>query len=366
MKSTDLKNSNDVLKYLREHDLPENFCIIPFINLILGPGGDVSICRQKGSKHVVGHLNKNSISEIWNNEYLQRWRQEFLDGKPKICEHETKYVHCHLAPEHYWNTSLTDLKKEMPYPFKKLTANFNGECNMKCVMCDVWKQENNYYDEDNFWNEARTSILPYIQEIEMLSGEPLIQEDTFRLIDEALEINPKIQWSFTTNGFWTFEGRIEESLKKIPIKRFIFSIDSLNPEKYRKIRIGGKLEEVLLNVEKIAKFGHRSSQPFSVTIHFLVMRNNFEEVAPFLQFCRENQIKYILDLCEFPNALSILTLDDTQKKMILDKWLDQSDRQSLQGMSGIVIRLLSQLESVEKKGFLIKLMERIIDQKENI
>jgi len=96
------------------------------------------------------------------------------------------------------------------------------------------------------------------------------------------------------------------------------------------------------------------------------MRNNFEEVAPFLQFCRENQIKYILDLCEFPNALSILTLDDTQKKMILDKWLDQSDRQSLQGMSGIVIRLLSQLESVEKKGFLIKLMERIIDQKESI
>lgn len=357
MNKEQLRSQQDVIEYLRENSLSENFCIIPFINIILGPGGDISVCRQKGTEHVIGSLKNNSLKEIWNGETLQSWRKEFLEGKPKICEHEVKYVHCNLSPELYWQNDLTNLSRKMKYPFQKLTANLNGQCNIKCVMCKVWKQENGYYTEENFWKNARTEIFPFIKEVEMLSGEPLIQDDTFKLIDELLQINQRVEWSFTTNGMWDFEGKIESCLAKLKIRKFIFSIDSLNSERFEKIRVGGNLKKTLDNVEKIKEFGKKAQSEFTPTIHFLIMTSNYDEVVEFLDYCRDKKLKYILDLCDRPNALSLLHLREEDKIRIAKQWLIQGKGKNHRGLSGILLRMISQLDIKTKKNLLLEILE---------
>lgn len=354
----DLKTAEDVKKFLEANDLPENFCIIPFINMILGPGGDVSVCRQKGSKHIVGNLKENSLEEIWNGEYLQNWRQEFLDGNPKVCSHEVKYVHCHLSPEHYWDQEEVTKEKVQQYPFKKLTANLNGECNLKCVMCDVWKQENGFYNEENFWKGAKEDIFPYIKEVEMLSGEPLIQEDTFRMIDEMAEINPDAQWSITTNGIWNFEGRIKEALQKIKIKRFIFSIDSFIKERYSKIRINGDLEILESNVRKLTDFSNQSDRPFDVTVHFLVMTSNYDEILNAVKKSRELGAKLILDICEYPRNLSIFKLSEDERVKIVDALLEECPEKHINSIMATVLRISNSFSQKNKKEMLLKLLDK--------
>lgn len=355
----ELKNASDVINFLKSHDLPEKFCIIPFINIILGPGGDVSICRQKGTKHIVGSLKSQNLEEIWNNEYLTNWRKEFLTGNPKICANEVKNVHCNLSPEHYIDFEKSDLKPNMNFPFKKLTANFNGECNIKCVMCNVWKQENGFYNNENFWNEARTKILPFIQEIEMLSGEPLIQSDTFKLIEEMKEINPNAYWSFTTNGQWDYLGKIENAIKGLRIKRFIFSIDSFDEKLFSKIRVGGDLTKVLQNLSIVKKVGQESREPFSPTIHFLMMKNNYHEVPNVYEYCRNNNIKLILDLCEYPEQLSLLSFSNEIKVKIATEWMSVPNKDSLRAMMGVLLRLIDKLSNSEKKKLLLEALEKV-------
>lgn len=353
-----MKTAEDVKKYLESKDLPDNFCIIPFVNIILGPGGDISVCRQKGTKHVIGNLKENNLKEIWNGEYLQKWRREFLDGKPEICAEEVKYVHCHLSPEQYWGTEDVSFKVEQDYPFKKLTANLNGECNLRCVMCDVWRQENGFYTEERFWKEARTEIFPYIKEIEMLSGEPLIQDDTFKLIDEMALINPEAAWSITTNGVWQFDGRVKDHLEKIKIKRFIFSIDSFDEKRYSKIRVNGSLETVLKNLKQVSDFGKKQKNPFAVTIHFLIMKDNFEEIINAVKESRKYNTKLTLDLCVNPKSLSIFSLNEGDRKELTLKLLEETPLDLLNSVMGVLLRLVGSLKPQSKKELLLKLVDK--------
>ena len=356
--SSTFKKPKDVIEFLRENELPDNFCIIPFINLILGPGGDISICRQKGTKHVVGNLKNEDLESIWNGAYLTKWREEFLTGKPEICKHETQYVQCHLSPAHYWDLGEIELTTKIEFPFRKLAANLNGECNLKCVMCDVWKQENGFYTEENFWKDAKTKIFPFVKEIELLSGEPLIQEDTFKLINELVAVNPNVEWTITTNGVWTFEGRIKEALDKILIKRFIFSIDSIGNEKYRKIRVGGDLETVLSNYDKVSSYGEGLENPFQTTVHFVVMRNNYEEMRAIVDLTKKNNSKLTFDLCVEPSALSLLSLPIVEKTRIIEKLISENDWDHLTPMMTCILRLISSLTSVHKKELLLKLLSK--------
>ena len=129
------------------------------------------------------------MDEIWNNEFIQSWRQEFLSGNVQICKNEQSRDACHLWSSNYHffddaKISVTQEKKIL-----KVTANFNGQCNLECKMCHIWKMENGYYDKNEFWKNAEIDFFPYIKEIELLSGEPFIQKDTYKLIDVISSLN---------------------------------------------------------------------------------------------------------------------------------------------------------------------------------
>ena len=34
---------------------------------------------------------------------------------------------------------------------RKLTANLNGLCNLRCTMCHIWRKPNDVYNDENFW-----------------------------------------------------------------------------------------------------------------------------------------------------------------------------------------------------------------------
>jgi cyclic pyranopterin phosphate synthase len=353
----------EILELFAKNNLSEKFCVVPFSNMIFNPNGDVGICRQKGTKHVVGNITKESIDEIWNSEYLQRWRQEFLTGNIKICEKEIKNDSCHLSPDNYTLFSEIDLTKIQEKSFLKLTANFNGQCNLKCTMCDIWMMQNGLYDEIDFWPKAKTHFFPYIKEVELLSGEPFIQRDTYRLIDEISKVNPEALWSFTTNGHWRFTKSVRDSLDKIKIKNIIVSIDSLNEQTYASIRKEGNLKVVLKNLDDLIQYGKQRADEgrgkLSLCLHFLVMKNNWHELGELVDFVEDKGLLLTINNCYEPKELSLWDYGPKKLEQVAYQLLEMLSDHQLKRVSRALLSIGNDLGAVAQANLLLAIRDRL-------
>lgn len=350
------ENIRRTLTIFEENNLnPDNFCLMPFVNIILEPTGSIGLCRHKGTEFSLGNIKDNTISEIWNGEFAKRWRKEFLEGKPKICEVEFKHRKCHLCPE--LNKMIPQAQiKELPEKFIRLTANFNGKCNLECQMCHIWKMPNSLYDDLNFWEPAKKDIFPYVKEIDMLSGEPFIQKDTYRLIDEVTETNPDCLWTITTNCHWKLNQRIKEKLDKIKVKNLILSVDSFNKDTYAKIRKKGNLEFVLENIERLKEYESeridKGMTPLTMNLHFLVQKDNWMEVKYAIDYCLEQDIQPFISYCYHPTEHSVDTLSQKEKTEILDFYIHQLTWDYITQITRIINPILDGLKPIEKIKYL--------------
>lgn len=352
----------EILAKYSELELPENFCIVPFTNVILNPDGDISICRQKGTKHVVGSLKNQTLEEVWNGDYLQKWRSEFLSGNVEICKKEIQADSCHLSSGSYFYIQDAQIDTKIEGLPIKLTANFNGQCNLRCKMCDVWTLSNGFYDQINYWEELEEKFFPYVKEIEMLSGEPFIQKDTWRLIDEVSKVNPDCIWSFTTNGHYRFTDEMFEKLSKIKIKNIIYSIDSLNDDRYSKIRIGGDLKVVLNSLEQLRNFNKVTfNNEIALTLHFLVMKDNVDELENLVEFCEEKSLMLTINVLYDPEHDSVLSLFDDDKKAFLERYILNSETNVLKRLTRAFIPVIESLNNVDKAYYYSSLRDRLND-----
>jgi len=352
----------EILSKYSELELPEQFCIVPFTNVILNPDGEVGICRQKGTKHIVGNLNDNTIEEIWNNDYLKKWRSEFLTGNIEICKKEIQGDACHISSGSYFYIEDIKLDVEQSDLPIKLTANFNGQCNLRCKMCDIWTLSNGFYDKINYWEEMREKFFPFVKEIEMLSGEPFIQKDTWRLIDEVSKVNPDCVWSFTTNGHYKYSNEMFDKLSKIKIKNIIYSIDSLEEQRYADIRLGGDLKIVLNSLNQLIDFNKKVfNSEIALTLHFLVMRDNYDELENLLDFCNSKDLMLTVNVLYEPENESLVTLEEEERKKFLDIYLAKSNKETLARLTRAFVPIIETLNKLDKAYYYSLLKTRLND-----
>lgn len=342
----------EILKMFKSRNLPENFCLVPFTNLIFNPGGRVSICRQKGTDHSIGHLENNSLYEIWNNDYVQKWRDEFLSGNVKICKNEQSRDACHLWSSNYHFFDEASLSTVQDEKFLKVTANFNGQCNLECKMCHVWTMENGYYDKNNFWEKAKERFFPYIKEIELLSGEPFIQKDTYKLIDVVASVNKDCYWAFTTNAHWKLSPAVIQALDKINIKNIIVSLDSLKPDIFSEIRKKGALSKILQTIDDLLAYDKQrmaaGRTSLGLTLHFTAMRDNFLEILDIITFCEQKGLRHSMRTLVEPENLSVLTLPYSERLDLLNRFIDSASNSQLRKAMRVARPLTEQLNPVDR------------------
>lgn len=344
---------------------PQNFCLVPFTTIILEPDGKVGICRHKGNDFPIGNIKDNTISEIWNGPKARQWRREFLEGKPVQCQTETKHRHCQHCPENNKLLEYVEFSEVQTQPILKFTANFNGKCNLQCQMCDIWKLPNGLYTDINFWEPAKRDIFPHLKEVDMLSGEPFIQKDTYRLIDEVSEVNPECQWIFTTNMHWKVTEKIKESLDKIRIKNIIISVDSFIPEVYYKIRYPGKLDFVLENIDDILKYNEerikKGKNDVRFLLNFLVQKDNWKEIPYVIDYCERKGIVPLITFCYIPSEFSLLTLSKEERLHILDHYISTFPQKKIVQSMKVITPLLDSLDTLNKAVVLHDFKDKMKD-----
>lgn len=299
----------------------ENFCYYPFLQLLLQPTGVVSPCCWNQSINL-GKVPDQTFEQIWNGETLRKLRKEFIDGKPVSCATQMRHIKCHL-----W--SRRDYRKELQIAEvieggpRRLDVRLNGKCNLQCVMCDVWKQPNGTYDNSDFWTHGPEKIFPFLKEIDVLGGEPFVQSDTFRLLDEVWAVNQKCTWAFVTNGNYKFGAPIRTRLDRADIRWIQISVDSVNPVTYPKIRVGGNLAKVLQTIEDFRNYNilrAKMNRPFGFSISMCVQQQNWNEIHHFLGFARLHGVNPLLQFAYEPDSTSLLNLP-LEKRREIDTYL---------------------------------------------
>lgn len=354
LRKKDIANTLDLLK--KHNRTSDSYCVMPFVNIILEPDGNIGICRHKGHDFTFGNIRDNSIDEIWQSARIQAWREEHLSGKPVICSNEITDRKCNLCPELNKILPLAEFDNTKNPKILRLTANLNGQCNLQCQMCTIWQLPNGFYNENNFWVPARERFFKEIVEVDLLSGEPFIQKDTFRLIDEISSINPNCSWSFTTNLHWRLNKNIINYLDKIKVKYLLISLDSLISETYHKIRYPGNLNFVLENLNELLIYQQsrvdNNLGDLNLRINFLIQKDNWREIKNMVKFSLNKNITPYLSFLYAPQTFSLLDLEYKERVNIIEFYISTLDRTELLFSQRIIKPLLRSLNKIDYACFI--------------
>jgi len=201
-------------------------------------------------------------------------------------------------PQQYTGALEDRFGRHMSY----LRISVTDRCNLQCIYCRP--------DRDAFCPTAHEAVLSFeeivrvvrvaaglgVNKVRLTGGEPLVRRDFPELVRMLKEIPAIRDLALSTNA--VLLERYAEALADAGLKRINISLDSLHPERFRKLSGGGKLETVLQGIRAAVRFGF---SPIKVNV--VVMRGvNDDEIAELIDFGVEQgvQMRFIefMPLCE--------------------------------------------------------------------
>jgi cyclic pyranopterin phosphate synthase len=185
------------------------------------------------------------------------------------------------------------LKDPYDRPITNIRISLTPRCNLQCIYCH---REGEVKPEAELPLEQVQEILRVaakfgIRSVKFTGGEPLLRKD---IIDIVRSVPPGMESSMTTNGILL--GQYAHDLKAAGMKRVNVSIDSINPETYRKITGFDQLGRVLEGMKAAIDAGLTP-----IKINMVVLEGiNDHEIDDFLAYIRGNR-NLVLQLIELMN-----------------------------------------------------------------
>lgn len=171
-----------------------------------------------------------------------------------------------------------------------LRISVTDRCNFRCEYCMPadgvqWKNREEILSLDEILEVVKMGTRLGIKKIRLTGGEPLVRKglpELIRMISALPEID---EIGMTTNG--VFLPEYAQELKAAGLNRVNISLDTLDPEKFRKITRIGKLEDVLKGIDAAIDTGL-----LPVKINFVRMKGkNEEDEAAVRAFCESKGLK---------------------------------------------------------------------------
>lgn len=168
-----------------------------------------------------------------------------------------------------------------------LRISVTDRCDYRCTYCMPfdhydWIDREEVLSFEEIERLARLFLRMGISAIRLTGGEPLVRRDLEKLISRLAALDGMQDLSLTTNGSLLAEKAA--ALKSAGLHRVNVSLDTLNPEKFRRITQRGDLEKVLAGLFAAQRVGFRP-----VKLNTVVIRGvNDEEIIDLVEFSRKN------------------------------------------------------------------------------
>jgi GTP 3',8-cyclase len=169
-----------------------------------------------------------------------------------------------------------------------IRLSITDRCDFRCVYCMAEDMTFLPRDEVLSLEECARLVKVFVglgvSKVRITGGEPLVRKNAMWLFDTVGKLEGLKELVLTTNG-----SQLESqaaSLKKAGVKRINISIDSLKPERFKKITRTGDLNKVLAGLQASIHAGFEG-----IKINTVLMKNsNDEEATDLVQFAIDNKI----------------------------------------------------------------------------
>jgi GTP 3',8-cyclase len=169
-----------------------------------------------------------------------------------------------------------------------IRLSITDRCDFRCVYCMAEDMTFLPRDEVLSLEECARLVKIFVHlgvsKVRITGGEPLVRKNAMWLFEEVGKLEGLQELVLTTNGSQLSTQAAD--LKAAGVKRINISIDSLQPERFKKITRTGKLEQVLDGLQASIHAGFEG-----IKINTVLMRGqNDDEAADLVQYAIDNKI----------------------------------------------------------------------------
>ena len=275
-------------------ELPENFCVAPFIQCTTHPSTSFSPCPYLGG--TTWKASGNSILEQWRSGEIEQLRQDFIDNvKSPVCnrcwreeENNKKSLrqrlldpvnstsdYSFIEPETYVNKLIDKVNSKDYLSGPEVLTIKNGNiCNAKCRTChpgssNRWVADSiklkkligkEYYpiDKETNWSDEQLeeifNMAPGLKRLELFGGEPMYNKKVIKLLEQLVETghSSHIILYINTNGSVNIVDKIH-NIKQFQEVEIGVSIDGIDNH-FEYTRHGLKYNVVKKNIADWKKY----------------------------------------------------------------------------------------------------------------
>ena len=139
-----------------------------------------------------------------------------------------------------------------------LRISVTDRCNLRCIYCMPERgvrliKHANILSYEEIASFTRIAVANGIDKVRITGGEPLIRKNIAALVEMLATIDGIIDLSLTTNGILLAE--FARPLKEAGLRRVNVSLDTVDPDKFKRITRGGDLSKVLQGIDAAEKAG---------------------------------------------------------------------------------------------------------------
>ncbi len=205
------------------------------------------------------------------------------------------------------------LKDPFDRPVSNLRISLTPACNLHCIYCHAEGEEN---PSDPLSLGELTEIMRVadgfdIRSVKFTGGEPCLRKDLPEIIRAVPE---RMECSMTTNG--TLLADMARELADAGLSRVNISLDSLNPETYKKITGTDCVDDVLAGIEAAI-----DARLTPIKLNMVLLKGiNDHEIDDFIRFVRGNRdlILQLIELMEFRDCTHHSDLCDLEARLAGD------------------------------------------------
>lgn len=186
------------------------------------------------------------------------------------------------------DTALPSVADTYGRPLRSLRLSVTDRCNLRCRYCMpepeyVWLPR-----EDILSFEEMATLVGYfadlgIDKVRLTGGEPLLRADLARLVRLLLQDRRITEVALTTNGVLLAD--YAQELYDAGLNRITVSLDTLRPERFRRLTGRDEFARVLEGIESVGKAGFTSLKLDTVAIRGF----NEDELNPLIEFAKHYQ-----------------------------------------------------------------------------
>ena len=238
------------------------------------------------------------------------------------------------------------LKDPYNRPVSNLRVSLTPKCNLSCIYCH---KEGEKSPKDQISAEEIAEILRVaakfeIRSVKFTGGEPLLRPDLVEIVTSV----PRWHGVFAHDQRHTPCRSLHPALKDAGLRRVNVSLDSLNPETYKKITGIDRFSDVLDGIEAALDAGLTP-----VKLNMVVLEGiNDNEIDDFLAYVRGNRnlVLQLIELMHFNDCNyhgDLHGLEDalaSRSKQIITRRMHHRKKYCLDGAEVEVVRPLHNTE----------------------